>query len=640
MTTKSKLDELKEGVKTTQVKTKTTATKQVVKERQSKSELFIPEVDDDYEEVNGTVDLEEEEATALNIGAGLTPITNPGNRVRADLSKLPKPKDPNIKDKTPVDEVLGEGGVFEEYIKRKKREMTEDLKDKTFIDDEIEQTGDNEYVEAGEEEENSLDSEERELEEMYNNQNNEYEEEYEEVGTGYEEEEEVVEEVEEENHETAYPRSDDYTYKDEYTLPTDDELFPDQENTGVEEEETFDQPQEVESEKVDYTEESDSTKIIKSRKMAVSLVDEDSNEIAELELEDDEVDNAEEKRQAEEFQAEITEKIKPVATKLNLSGFTVVKKATMSDKVLNNVVRSAAKWVLPCSGIIFEMKEMSGADLEYIRENYQSGEATATRNVLRKLYDHIISPKPTTFEAWLKSTAYSDYDHLFMGAYIAAFNEANYVPYTCEKITNRRVRNNGCGNMYLSDNIPVMEMVKFADTEGKYNFRKLYDSNRVNSNGLYITENLPISSILAVSFKTPTLHSVFFETSSFSEEFRSKYARTIRFIPYIDNLYQIDRANSRLIPIDYQKFANNAGKTAKSKVIRYSKYIESLTTDEFSNLMALASAIDSKFEWFSYQIPESSCPKCGKKIEAIPTTAANLVFTRHRLAVLANSQIK
>ena len=33
----------------------------------------------------------------------------------------------------------------------------------------------------------------------------------------------------------------------------------------------------------------------------------------------------------------------------------------------------------------------------------------------------------------------------------------------------------------------------------------------------------------------------------------------------------------------------------------------------------------------SYQLPGATCPKCGNKVEAEPSSAATLVFTRHQL---------
>ena len=354
---------------------------------------------------------------------------------------------------------------------------------------------------------------------------------------------------------------------------------------------------------------------------------------------DEDADSDEEdERRLQDLKNQITKCITPVAMKRNISHFTVVKKCTTGNPVVNNTVKSAAKWVLPNSSEIVEMSEFDGAEVDYLRDN-QGGDTTQIRNRLRKLYDHIVSPKPASFESWLKSIAYTDYDHLFFAAYIASFAGSNYIPFTCEKgtVKGKKV---GCGKMFLSDNMDVMRLVKFKNKKSKAAFNELYSSNRVNNKGLFVSEIIPISENYAVELKVPSIYSVLFETSSYNQKFREDYARTIQFIPYVENFYQIDAVNEQLIPIGYQVFANNQGKTAKSRVICYSKIINSLTTDEYSNLFAIVNAIDDRADWFEYQRPEVECPECGRKIEAEPMTASGLLFTRHRLAVLANTSIK
>lgn len=355
--------------------------------------------------------------------------------------------------------------------------------------------------------------------------------------------------------------------------------------------------------------------------------------------EEDEADNDEEdERRLQDLKNQITKCITPVAMKRNISHFTVVKKCTTGNPVVNNTVKSAAKWVLPNSSEIVEMSEFDGAEVDYLRDN-QGGDTTQIRNRLRKLYDHIVSPKPASFEAWLKNIAYTDYDHLFFAAYIASFAGSNYIPFTCEKGTVRG-KKVGCGKMFLSENMDIMSLVKFKNKKSKAAFNELYNSNRVNNKGLFVSEIMPISENYAVELKVPSIYSVLFETSSYNQKFREDYARTIQFIPYVENFYQIDAVNEQLIPIGYQVFANNQGKTAKSRVICYSKIINSLTTDEYSNLFAIVNAIDDRADWFEYQRPEVECPECGRKIEAEPMTASGMLFTRHRLAVLANTSIK
>ena len=385
-------------------------------------------------------------------------------------------------------------------------------------------------------------------------------------------------------------------------------------------------------------EEEDDTPEIKTFEVDAPVKESNDDLDLEEDVDEDEENAEEDENRLQDLKNQITKCITPAAMKRNISHFTVAKKCTTGNPVINKTKKSAAKWVLPNSAEIVEMSEFDGTEIDYLRDN-QGNDPTEIRNRLRTIYDHIVSPKPASFEGWLKSVAYTDYDHLFFAAYIASFSGSNYIPYTCEPETKGR-KKVGCKKMFLSGNMDIMSLVKFKNKKGKAAFNELYASNRINNKGLYVTEILPISDNYAVELKVPSLWSVLFENSTYTAKFREDYSRTIQFMPYVDNFYQIDAENEQLIPIGYQVFANNQGKTAKSRVICYSKIINSLTTDEYSNLFAIVNSIDERADWFEYQRPEIECPECGRKLEAEPTTAFRMLFTRHRLAVLANTSIK
>lgn len=564
----------------------------------------------------------------------IPPSTGTG-RTKADFSTLPEDVNENIKE-SPQAEILKPGGVFEKYIAQKKEEAEQYLADKTFGDDEIEQTPDAEIPDAEETSEDQLDDDEKELEEAYATQdfkNDDYDSEMGEEDEYDEEygEEEMIEENADEEVDDVPPTpkkplkvvpadlssGDDYQYPENYDLPSEEEMFPE---SDTDDEEKVKLDVKAVDAKVGATYNID---------VATPSNEEDLGSLLDQSDDDEEMEAA-----LEDLKSQITEKIKPVAAKKDISTFTIVKSAKVNNKLIGSVRRSAAKWVLPATGIIFEMSELGGSEIEYLRENNRN-DPTELRNSLRVMYDHIVTPKPPHFEDWLKSIAYLDHDHLFMGAYIAGFSGSNHVPYTCEK--QGKV---GCNKMFLSDNLPIMDMIHFESQESKEKFYDLYESTRTNGKGLYTSEIVPISEYYAVGLVIPSLYSVYFENGSFSTEFRRKYSRTIGFAPYIDTIYRIDNENQRLVEIAYQKFANNPGKTAKSKIICYSKIIDSLRTDEYSNFFALVASIDDRSNWFEYQVPETSCPVCKRKINAESTTARELVFTRHRLGLLANTSTK
>lgn len=361
--------------------------------------------------------------------------------------------------------------------------------------------------------------------------------------------------------------------------------------------------------------------------------DEDENEV---------VVNDEEGDQLTVLKSLITEKIKPVSKKIDISGFTIAKKGTTSNNILKTESTAVAKWVLPNTGVVVQMREISGANMELIRANMERDPADV-RGALKIIYDNIVSPKPSSFETWLKSTAYADFDNLFMAAYIASFSEANYLPIDCQ--------NKACAKPYLTDNINIMDMVKFELTdeekklkeedekfkgEAERKFWDLYKSDLVETKGLYTTEVIPISEHFAIGFKEPSIYSVLIENAYFNEEFIRRFAQVIGYLPYIDTIYNIDYANNSLVPVEYQTFANNIAKTARSKVRRYDQVINTFSSDENAMITVHMNAINSRNNWYSFVIPETTCPNCGHVNPASREQLASaLLFLRNRLAVLA-----
>lgn len=356
------------------------------------------------------------------------------------------------------------------------------------------------------------------------------------------------------------------------------------------------------------------------RIMSVDLVsDLDDDE------EDDSLVETSEDDEVEILRSLISQKIVPVSKKLDISSFAIAKKPTNSNNIFETKEAAIAKWVLPASGICVLLREISGANLETMR-SLLTRRIPDMRGVLKIIYDHIVSPKPDSFEVWMKSIAFADYDHLFMAIYIAAFAEANFLPIDCAE----------CKKPYLTEDIDIMDMVKFKDDKAKAKFTELYNSEPVNPNGLYVTENVAISEKFAIAFREPSLYTVLIESQYFDDKFNRKYQQAIALMPYVDNIYYIDIPNQRLVPIEFKQIANDPSKTARLKVKKIDTILNSFTVDENSILSAYTDKINNRVDWFTYQIPESTCPNCKHVNPADENqTASALVFLRNRLGALA-----
>lgn len=329
-----------------------------------------------------------------------------------------------------------------------------------------------------------------------------------------------------------------------------------------------------------------------------------------------------------------SEKIKPVSKKLDLSTFTVVKKPTANTKFLSENPVKVAKWVLPTQGTIVRMKEMTGSELEMIREfNEDSTSVSSMTKKYRCLYDHIASAKPSTFEAWCKSTPLTDLDHYFFGLYIAAFKGANFVPVDCP--------NKACKETYLTDDVPFMDMVRFETEEDKKKFNKIYQKDELLSNegGLYTSEIIPLSDRVAIEFRDFSLYSAL-ELAGLDADFRNKHSSILYFVPHIDALYMINQDDRTLTPIGFKVFPDSPSKTAKSRILKYESVLNTLSADEFNIIRSYIASLADHTIKMSYQYPEFTCPKCGEKTKIIPMTAENMVFTRYQLATLVTTVLK
>ena len=328
-----------------------------------------------------------------------------------------------------------------------------------------------------------------------------------------------------------------------------------------------------------------------------------------------------------------TERLKPTSKKLDISSFTVVKKPVTNVMPFFKPNKAkVAKWVLPTQKATIFMKEFSGSELEKLREYSEDRNSVdALNRRFHMIYDHIASARPSSFEQWLKVTPYRDVDHYFFAIYIASFNGANFLPEDCI--------NTRCKKTFLTDDIKIMDMVKFENSKAKEEFSKLYKSEASPvSNGLFVSEVVPLSESVAIGFREPSIYNVF-ELASLDDATRRKSSSIIDYIPYIDELYVINQETHELIPVGYKKYTNNAVKTVQSKIQKYEKIFNTLSVDEFGPVKAYVRDIIAMNPGMYYVYPSVECPQCHTMTEEQRTSAEELVFTRYQLGALTNTSL-
>lgn len=360
-----------------------------------------------------------------------------------------------------------------------------------------------------------------------------------------------------------------------------------------------------------------------------------SIEFPEDEEEDDDdnenTDNVD--RDSEEINTKLREavrsKIKPVAKKYNLSAFTVVKKPVALNAVLENVEtpnQRYADWVDYNTGVRFRMLGFTGAEIDKLNNpggNRMQSETTR----YKMLYDHIIdAKKPETMEQWAKSTSFFGIEHYWFGAFRSTFEGAAYMPITNCPTSNKHV--------FLTDNLDIMDFVKFSNDDAKNKFGKIYNNGGTNK-GLYKTDIVPISEDFAVSFREPSIYNMVFEIAQLDQAFVNKYRDIISLITFIDDIYYINKKTMQLEPIGWKYYNNNVAKTTKSRIIQFAKVLRKISSDQYHAILMYIQQISEKSDDVTYQIPETTCPECKSVIPATPIAGNDLVFTRHQLAALA-----
>ena len=367
----------------------------------------------------------------------------------------------------------------------------------------------------------------------------------------------------------------------------------------------------------------------------LDIDDEDLDDIDLDEEDDDEFDDEDDELSEQEI-ADLREAIKDklkLDIPVNTSGEAKISanKTISLNDVLSMQTSNAnvIDYPLMSAGRCVSMREFSGTEIESLNQGASGRNRFNTlKTIYHTLYDHIVDNNKPEFDKWLKVTSFMDIEHLYMAAYKASFNGANYIPFNCT--------NDKCNHVFLSDNIEIEDMIKFKDDAAKKKFYDILENSDTISKEdacLYKTKVVPVSPTIAIGFREPSIYNTIFENSVLDQNFINKYTRLLTMMVYIDNIYVIQ--NGEYIPVRCRVDRHSLAKTAKIRIVTYSKIIRTLPSDSYNNILAEIAKINDLGDEVKYQLPEITCPKCGQTIEATEQTPTQLLFSRHQLNLLS-----
>lgn len=349
-------------------------------------------------------------------------------------------------------------------------------------------------------------------------------------------------------------------------------------------------------------------------------------------LKDEQAENeADNKEQLDAIKLTIKEKIKPVANIVDLKSFTISKKHVSVTKTLadSNPDRHVADWALLAAQKPISMSEFNGYEIEKLNPGSSSRNRYNTYiDIYTIIYGHVVDENKPAFDIWLKNISFYDIPHVYFTIYKACFEGTNSIPYACGKPE--------CKHVFMND-YKIEEMVKYKNDAIKKLVEDILTHNTNSENpDDYEAEVVQVSDNYVVGFREPTIWNIIFENAVLDEKFTDKYNDFLAIMSYIDEVYYINRDSNELEPIKVEVDKNNTLKTVKSRVVKYSEILKSLSSDQFQFLQAYIKKISDRHDGISYILPETICPKCDTVIEEQVMEPDQLLFTRHQLAAIAN----
>lgn len=331
----------------------------------------------------------------------------------------------------------------------------------------------------------------------------------------------------------------------------------------------------------------------------------------------------------EKLKKELNKKLKPVSKKFDLSAATVINKPITVTNAINSQVDLGKKtftWSLLRSQRPITMRSFTATELNNLSNLARND--SRSRETFKAIWDHIVGGgKGKDFDTWAKCTSYFDVDNIWFCIYGACFENANYLPLTCPN----------CNEVTVSTDIPVENMCKYDKPEIEKEMKSIRKLSATPSMGSIFAEyRVQVSDNIVVGFREPSIYDTIIAPYLFDDEFRRKYNDIIGICSYISNIYvaEISGTTPVLRPIAVKQFVGNEVKTAKARIIQYAKIIRALNSDQYNIIVSHISALTNRPS-MSYGLPAVTCDHCKKEIPEDREAAADLVFMRHRLAILA-----
>lgn len=362
----------------------------------------------------------------------------------------------------------------------------------------------------------------------------------------------------------------------------------------------------------------------------VSVFEIDDEDLG-LDEEEEVLDSKEETdKQIEQIKNKVKEKIKPVANVIDLSTFTISKNpVSVSNALKATTTKHTADWIFPAEGRSISLEEFKGLDLEKLNPaNSSRNRINTYKDIYELIFKHVIdAKKPATMEQWVKKVNFFDIEHLHFGIYKASFEGSNFIAYNCP----------ACKNAFVSDNVPMENMVKYKDEETKAKMLALFNSDSTSKSEGYNVELVQVSDRYVIGLREPSVYNVIFENAVLDEKFTEKYSDLLSILSFVDSIYFIDVENNELKPIEPKDYPDDIVKNIKSKVSTYAKILSTLNSDQFYQFNSYIQAIQDKHDEITYILPGTKCPKCEKEIAEEESTAQNILFIRAQLVGIANS---